>query len=72
VPQDAGLYLLKCSGLGLLVGWLSCHYGLQVRGSPTEVPQRASQAVIMSLVAAVVFNTLVTAAFYMLVGPPIR
>jgi ABC-type transporter Mla maintaining outer membrane lipid asymmetry permease subunit MlaE len=72
VPQDIGLYLIKCTGLGLLVGWLPCHYGLEVRGSPTEVPQKSSQAVITSLVAAVVFNTLVTAAFYMIVGPPIR
>jgi phospholipid/cholesterol/gamma-HCH transport system permease protein len=72
VPEDLALYLLKCTGLGLLVGWLSCHYGLDVRSSPTEVPQQASKAVIMSLLTSVIFNTVVTAAFYMIVGPPVR
>lgn len=72
VPADIVLLLTKCCGLGLLSGWLSCHYGLKVRVSPTEVPQRASQAVITTLLASVVFNTLVTAIFYLVVGPPIR
>lgn len=72
VPLDALLFLTKCSGLGLLIGWLSCHYGLEVRVSPTEVPQKASQAVVTILLVSVIFSTAVTAAFYMLVGPPIR
>jgi len=72
VPEDAVLYLLKASGLGLLVGWLCCHYGLEVRVSPTEVPQKASKAVIMTLLTCVIFNTIVTAGFYMIVGPPMR
>jgi ABC-type transporter Mla maintaining outer membrane lipid asymmetry permease subunit MlaE len=54
------------------VGWFCCHYGLGVRSSPTEVPQQASKAVIMSLLTAVIFNTAVTAGFYMVVGTPIR
>lgn len=69
---DLLLYLVKCSGLGLLVGWLPCHFGLQVGASPTEVPQRASHAVVMSLLACIVFNTVVTGAFYWIVGPPVR
>lgn len=72
VPEDLFLYLAKCGGLGLIVGWLSCHYGLEVQGSPTEVPQKASKAVIRTLLAAVIYNTVVTAGFYMVVGPPIR
>jgi phospholipid/cholesterol/gamma-HCH transport system permease protein len=72
VPEDAVLYLLKASGLGLLVGWLCCHYGFEVRVSPTEVPQKASKAVIMTLLTCVIFNTIVTAGFYMVVGPPMR
>lgn len=72
VPEDIALYLTKCSGLGLLVGWLSCHYGLEVRVSPTEVPQKASRAVIMILLTCVIYNTLITAGFYMVVGPPVR
>jgi phospholipid/cholesterol/gamma-HCH transport system permease protein len=68
---DLVLYLVKSTGLGLIVGWLCCHFGLSVQNSPTEVPQKASQAVIMSLLASVIFNTVVTAAFYWVVGPPI-
>lgn len=72
VPEDAVLLVTKCGGLGLIVGWLACHYGLEVRVSPTEVPQKASLAVIMALLAAVGYNMLVTALFYMVVGPPLR
>jgi len=72
VRGDIVLFFLKCGGLGLLVGWLSCHYGLEVRVSPTEVPQKASQAVIMTLLTCVIYNAMVTAGFYMIVGPPVR
>jgi len=47
LPFDLGLFLLKGVGLGTIVGWLCCHYGLQVKSSPTEVPQKASRAVVM-------------------------
>jgi phospholipid/cholesterol/gamma-HCH transport system permease protein len=68
---DLALYFLKTIGLGTLVGWISCHYGLSVQGSPTEVPQKASAAVINSLLACIVYNTAVTAGFYAVVGPPV-
>jgi len=71
-PYDLGLFLAKGIGLGSIVGLLSCHYGLQVKVSPTEVPQMASRAVVMSLLGAVAFNTLLTAVFYLTVGPPLR
>jgi phospholipid/cholesterol/gamma-HCH transport system permease protein len=71
-PYDFVLFFGKGVGLGMLVGWLSCHYGLGVRSSPTEVPQMASRAVVMSLLGAVAFNTLTTAVFYFTVGPPLR
>lgn len=72
LPADLPLFLLKGTGLGVIVGWLSCHFGLQVSASPTEVPQRASQAVVLSMLACVVFNTAVTVAFYWIAGPPVR
>ena len=71
-PYDLVLFLVKGAGLGTIVGWLSCHYGLEVKGSPTEVPQMASRAVVMSLLGCVAFNTLATALFYWTVGPPLR
>jgi phospholipid/cholesterol/gamma-HCH transport system permease protein len=69
---DLPLFLVKGVGLGIIVGWLSCHYGLEVRSSPTEVPQMASRGVVMSLLGCVAFNTLATAIFYLTVGPPLR
>jgi phospholipid/cholesterol/gamma-HCH transport system permease protein len=72
MPFDLGLFLLKGVGLGAIVGWLCCHYGLQVKSSPTEVPQKASRAVVMSLLCGVVYSTFVTLLFYWLVGPPIH
>jgi phospholipid/cholesterol/gamma-HCH transport system permease protein len=72
MPFDLGLFLLKGVGLGAIVGWLCCHYGLEVKSSPTEVPQQASRAVVMSLLCGVVYSTFVTGIFYWLVGPPIH
>lgn len=72
VPADLALFLAKGVGLGLIVGWLACHFGLEVKSSPTEVPQKASAAVVMTLFGCVAFNLLVTAMFYWIVGPPIR
>jgi phospholipid/cholesterol/gamma-HCH transport system permease protein len=72
VLADLGLFVVKGAGLGVLTGWLCCHYGLQVKSSPTEVPQKASAAVVMTLLLCVVYNTAVTAGFYYLVGPPIQ
>lgn len=71
-PYDLVLFLVKGAGLGTIVGWLCCHYGLQVKSSPTEVPQMASRAVVMSLLGCVAFNTLATALFYWTVGQPLR
>jgi phospholipid/cholesterol/gamma-HCH transport system permease protein len=70
MPHDLALFFAKGLGLGTIVGWLSCHFGLQVNSSPTEVPQQASRAVVMSLLGCVVYNTALTAGFYWLVGPP--
>jgi phospholipid/cholesterol/gamma-HCH transport system permease protein len=71
-PYDLGLFIAKGIGLGSLVGWFACHYGMEVKVSPTEVPQMASRAVVMSLLGAVTYNTLLTAAFYLTVGPPLH
>lgn len=68
-PADLPLFLVKGLGLGTLVGWVCCHFGLEVGASLTEVPRRASQAVMMSLLVCVVYNAVVTAGFYWLVGP---
>lgn len=72
LPGDFPLFLLKGTGLGVVVGWLCCHFGLEVGASPTEVPRRASQAVVLGMLACVVLNTVVAIGFYSLVGPQVR
>jgi phospholipid/cholesterol/gamma-HCH transport system permease protein len=72
VPVDLPLFLLKSIGLGCIVGLLACHYGLQVSSSPTEVPIKASRAVVRTLLACVIYNTIVTVAFYWWMGSPLR
>ncbi len=71
-PADLVLFLVKGIGLGAIVGLFSCHYGLQVKSSPTEVPRQASRAVMLSLFGCVAYNTLVTACFYGIMGAPIH
>lgn len=70
-PADAILYLAKGFGLGLLIGWLCCHFGLSVKVSPTEVPQRASRGVMLALLFCVIYNTAATILFYAIVGSPV-
>lgn len=72
VPIDLPLFFVKSMGLGCIVGLLSCHYGLSVSTSPTEVPQKASRGVVLTLLACVVYNTLVTVGFYWWMGSPLR
>jgi len=71
MPHDLALFFAKGVGLGTIVGWLPCHFGLGVKSSPTEVPQQASRAVVNSLLGCVVYNTALTAGFYWMVGPPL-
>lgn len=71
LAADLPLFLVKSAGLGLLVGWLPCHFGLQVKSSPTEVPRQSSRAVTYTLLSCVAFDLGVTAFFYSWVGPPL-
>jgi len=71
LPWDLPLFVSKGLSLGVLVGWLCCHFGLKAEASPTEVPRRASYAVVMTLLACVATNALITLVFYWIVGPPV-
>ena len=71
LPADAILYVVKGLGLGVLIGWFCCHHGLSVQGSPTEVPQKSSRAVMLTLLFCVIFNTLATLLYYAIVGSPV-
>ncbi|MEM6786151.1 MAG: ABC transporter permease [Myxococcota bacterium] len=61
---DLLLYFVKGGGNGLLVGWLCCHFGMQVRSSTTEVPMMSGRAVIWSIVGCVLYSFAVTIVYY--------
>lgn len=63
--EDVWLFLLKTSFSGVIIFIISCHQGLSVKGSPTEVPIMTTQAVVKSIVYVVTFNFSVTALFYL-------
>lgn len=72
-PIDLPLVFVKTVGLGALVGWLCSFHGLDVGASPTEVPQKASKAVVSTLMACIIYNAIITIAFYgLLVGITLR
>ena len=65
VPSDVVLLVIKGVGCGVIVAWFCCHYGLEVGESPTEVPQKASAAVVLSLFSCFVLSTTASAVFYL-------
>ncbi|MCH2108548.1 MAG: ABC transporter permease [Polyangiaceae bacterium] len=67
-PWDLPLLLVKSIGLGAIIGWVCSYYGLEVGVPPTEVPQKASKAIVRTLVALIAFNATMTVAFYWIVG----
>jgi phospholipid/cholesterol/gamma-HCH transport system permease protein len=67
-PASVILFLVKGLGMGLVVAWLCCHYGLEVGESPTQVPQMASRAVVASLVSCFVLSLLTSVVFYLATG----
>ena len=68
--SDLLLFLIRGVGCGTLVGWLCCHFGMQVQSSATEVPALTGQAVMYSALSCVIFNFAVTVAYYAVVGLP--
>ncbi len=71
-PADLPLVFVKTIGLGVIVGWLCSYYGLDVGASPTEIPQKASRAVVQTLLACIVYNAFITITFYWLFGSGLR
>ncbi|OQX67760.1 MAG: hypothetical protein B6A08_13850 [Sorangiineae bacterium NIC37A_2] len=67
-PVDLPLFLTKAVGMGGIVGWLCSYYGLDVGTSPTEVPIKASRAVVQTLLACIIFNAVATVLFYWVSG----
>jgi phospholipid/cholesterol/gamma-HCH transport system permease protein len=63
--EDLWLFLLKTAFSGMTIFIVSCHQGLSVKRSPTEVPVVTTQAVVKSIIYVIVFNLSVSALFYL-------
>lgn len=62
---DFGFFLLKNTFSGAIIFIVSCYQGLLVKGSPSEVPQVTTKAVMNSIFYVVVFNLVCTTLFYL-------
>ncbi len=63
--EDVWLFLLKNTFSGMIIFVVSCHQGLSVGRSPTEVPVATTKAVVNSIIYVVIFNVAVTSLFYL-------
>ncbi|MGE0631807.1 MAG: MlaE family ABC transporter permease [Pseudobdellovibrionaceae bacterium] len=63
--EDLILFLVKNIFSGIIIFVVCSHQGLQVKKSPTEVPQVTTKAVVNSVIFVTVFNLAVTALFYL-------
>ena len=58
--KDLVVSLAKSVGFGMIVALLSCHYGLLVKQSPTEIPQAVTRATVASVVWCFIYAALLT------------
>lgn len=63
--SDVGLFLLKNTFSGAIIFMICCYQGYLVKGSPHEVPQVTTKAVVNSIIYVVLFNMTVTTLFYL-------
>ncbi len=62
---DIGLFFLKNIFSGAITFMIACYQGMLVKGSPHEVPQVTTKAVVNSVIYVVLFNMTVTILFYL-------
>jgi phospholipid/cholesterol/gamma-HCH transport system permease protein len=63
--SDVFVFILKNSFSGAIIFTVCCYNGLQVQGSPHEVPQATTRAVVRSIGYVVAFNMIVTFLVYL-------
>lgn len=63
--EDVLLFIAKNTFSGLLIFSVCCYQGLSVKGSPHEVPQITTKAVMNSIIYVIIFNLTVTLLFYL-------
>lgn len=63
--SDVFVFVIKNSFSGAIIFTVCCYSGLQVQGSPHEVPQATTRAVVRSISYVVAFNMIVTFLVYL-------
>ena len=63
--MDVALTVLKAVLFGETVAALCCHFGLNVKQSPTELPQAVTKAVVASLAGVFLIDGALAAAFFL-------
>lgn len=63
--DDVWVFLLKNSFSGAIIFVICCYQGMQVKGSPHEVPQVTTKAVVNSIIYVVGFNSIVTLSVWL-------
>lgn len=63
--SDWTMLLLKNSVSGLIIFIVCCYEGLRLKGSPHEIPQVTTRAVVHSVILVTLFNFTVSGLFYL-------
>ncbi len=61
---DILITLIKAVLFGFTIAVICSHHGLSVEGSPTEVPQQTTRAMLNTVTICLVFDIIVTVGFY--------
>jgi len=64
--KDLVISLAKSVGFGMIVSLLSCHHGLLVRLSATEIPQAVTRATVASVVWCFIYGTFLTVISFLI------
>jgi phospholipid/cholesterol/gamma-HCH transport system permease protein len=63
-PYIVAIFIIKNLIFGYIIGTIACYNALRLRGSPTELPQRTTAAIIQSLSFVFVIDSLLTFAIF--------
>ena len=62
---DVAITVVKSALFGLALALICCHHGLAVVGSPTEVPQQDSRAMLNTVAACLILDIIVSVGSYL-------
>jgi len=61
---DILILILKSAIFGAIIATIPVYHGFKIRMSSTEVPQAATKSVVRTLIYIFIFNSIITAIFY--------